>query len=268
MKKLLNLIRKNFNEAELIKITAVSVFLGIILAVGFQSNKSLNKKPLDFAQQMAQHVESFNILSRNNKRFATGFHIEVGGKVFMITNRHVCDANIDMVNPKIIQFENHLETIIAIDPIHDLCMTTSNRSSGLKLASEPAEAMERITLIGFPRGIQKTIREGRIIGDEVITVSGLKGIHTMTSTQISTPAYGGNSGSPLINAKGEVVGVLHAGNDWYALEPFMVPHRYLKAFIMNTLYQITYPDYLVSESDLSAKQVIPETNSKRTMYGR
>ncbi len=261
MRRRINSIRQKVSDHNLIRILGIVLLIAIATSI-LSLNKSIKiEKRLDFAQTMSKHVESFNILKLDNRRFATGFHMKFGNKVFMITNRHVCDSNIKVVHPKLIQFENHLETIIAIDQIHDLCMTTSNRTDGLPLSMDPPELLEVITLIGFPRGIQKTVREGRIIGDETISVLGLEGTNRTISTQISAPAYGGNSGSPVINANGEVVGVLHAGSPYFPLEPFIVPHRFLKAFILNTLLQIPYEDSIIEEASaaLNAKesQVIP-----------
>ena len=40
---------------------------------------------------IAPHVVAWHILHRDNDRFASGFHLKYKGKVYIVTNKHVCN---------------------------------------------------------------------------------------------------------------------------------------------------------------------------------
>ena len=205
----------------------------LLLVCAFLVSHGTTMIPADPKEDIAPHVVSWNILNRNNGRFATGFHLKYKGEVYIVTNKHVCDSNVQNVNSKYIQFEDYVGEIIAIDTVHDLCLVTSNRDDGLELAKKFNEEMDEIILVGFPRGIGKTIRFGHIIEEHTEFIPWIGTIASFY--QISTPAYGGNSGSPVCNIYGQVVGVLFAGAPAFPLEPFMVPLLDLVMFLENTL---------------------------------
>lgn len=207
----------------LIKLTC---FLGMFLMIQACTFTSVEFDP---AVTVAPHVTPWRSLVQENRRRATGFYITYEGSNYILTNRHVCDANKQLYGLNI-QFGNYIGKILAIDKVHDLCLVTSNREEGLILAKEPSSPLDKIYLVGFPRGLGKIIREGRIVEEITVTASWLDN-RPVRSTQISTIAYSGNSGSPLTNDKGEVVGVLFAGNPFYPTEPLMVPHRYVLSFL-------------------------------------
>lgn len=204
----------------------------LILTVFLLGSSFLQERELNPVTDVAPHVVAFKWLGKDNGRYATGFHLKYGNKTYIVTNKHVCDFNIKIYNHRYIQFDNYVGEIITISKKHDLCLVTSNREEGLELAQREAKAMEEVILVGHPRGIGKTIRNGRVIDEITIHTPWLDNKSTI-SQRISSTAYRGNSGSPVVNKHGKVVGVLFAGSPAYPTEPFIVPFRFLIEFLEN-----------------------------------
>jgi S1-C subfamily serine protease len=181
-------------------------------------------------EDIAPHVVPFKVAIMQSRNYATGFHLEYEDKVYILTNRHVCDMHLRVYRHKHIQFGDYVGEIIKIDDLHDLCLVTSNRKEGLKLANIESKPLDKVYLVGFPRGMDRVIREGRIIGEEKIFAPWLDG-QTVDTLFISTIAYGGNSGSPVTNEQGDVTGVLFAGSPLYHTEAYVVPLSYIKLFL-------------------------------------
>lgn len=207
----------------------IKAVCAVIVAILVFTAASLGRQ--DASRELSKHVVPFKLLIRGNSNFATGFHVKYKGKVYIVTNKHVCDFHNQNYQHNFIQFEEYVGEIIKISDVHDLCLVTSNRTDGLELSQSPVNNLDKVTLIGFPRGMNKVIREGRVISYEEITASWL-GFGTRVKTiYISTTTYGGNSGSPVLNSHGKVVGVLFAGDANYNTEGQAVPLEFLKAFL-------------------------------------
>jgi S1-C subfamily serine protease len=73
--------------------------------------------------------------------------------------------------------------------------------SGLLLRSEPSQAGERIYVTGYPLGMS-----------EMAITEGLISASYSNGFQFSAPISSGNSGSPVIDNRGEVVGLVTAGS--------------------------------------------------------
>ena len=206
----------------------------MVLVILFGFLNFISTREADIRYDVAPHVVSFNSLIMNNARFATGFHLKYKGEVYIMTNKHVCDLQRQIYNHDHIQFEDYVGEIIAVDTVHDLCLVTSNRKEGLSLANTPVEVMDEITIVGFPRGLPKTIRKGHVTAYIEILAPWISRVPVETFS-ISAIAYGGNSGSPVVNKYGQVVGVLFAGPMQYMTEAEIVPLFYVNSFLETVL---------------------------------
>ena len=118
------------------------------IATGFHVLDIHTRFKLNPARDIAPHVVPWKS-SLSDRISATGFHIEYNNKFYILTNQHVCvDHNKNI--PDNIRFGDYVGKIIAVDDMHDLCLVTSNRKSGLKIADEwYNEPMNEIILVGY-----------------------------------------------------------------------------------------------------------------------
>jgi S1-C subfamily serine protease len=170
----------------------------------------------------------------------SGFAITAAsGKAYIATNKHVCDAA-----PKgwvKIVTNDGMEAwkkIIYIDRKHDICLVEGDaRLAPLEMASSPAQG-DIHYIVGYPGLRPLTVSSGEFVGfasvqviddspktkdqcyGEIFDLSPVEQfffgrewvcIRTYKSYSSSAVAYGGNSGSPVVNKYGNVIGILFAG---------------------------------------------------------
>lgn len=117
----------------------------------------------------------------------------------LITNAHVVEAGrpVLAVGPVRIPLK-----VLRTDMKNDLAVLSVDvdlTSKPLPLASGEVGPGEQIFAIGNPEGLEKTISQG--------IVSGLRRKEDRDLLQITSPISHGSSGGPILNAKGEVIGV-------------------------------------------------------------
>ncbi len=157
----------------------------------------------------------------NNKPVATGFVIERNGVKYIITNVHVVenahteDGNIYVLS---ITGQKYRVSIYGGDTFYDLMVlkfldTPGPETIPLWFRQVPAKIGEPVYAIGNPTGEFPYTVSNRVISNanrimwfpdghnDYLTV---KGIGFLQSTAM---LYGGNSGSPLVDTKGKIIGI-------------------------------------------------------------
>lgn len=226
MKKILNLLKNNENSVLLL---ALSLLCVIILFVS-----SAVIRNYDIAKDyIAPNVVAFKVPFKD-QIYGTGFRLKYEGKTYIITNRHVCNVS-KMWNEKIARVDDRITEILKISKKWDLCALRTTSDSGLRLAKNQGKNMDSVILVGHPLGQPKTSEKGRIMGFESPCVNYgsffVPDIKCVKSLKITALSYGGNSGSPVTNDRGDVIGVLYAGNPAYPHYPFIVPLEGLLEFL-------------------------------------
>jgi Flp pilus assembly protein TadD len=132
----------------------------------------------------------------------SGFFITTQGEA--ITNRHVLEgatwAEIKIATGKIYP----VNLVLAEDAPGDLVRFSVNipakKVVPLSVSAVVPSAGEKIIVIGSPLGLEQTVTEG--------VVSAVRNIPEVGKIlQISAPISPGSSGSPVVNLKGEVIGI-------------------------------------------------------------
>ncbi len=116
-----------------------------------------------------------------------------------------------------------IEGITGIDPDRDLVLlkTLATRTTTLPLGNSDAiEVGEPVYAVGNPQGLEGTFSQG--------IVSSIREVGSDRLLQITAPISPGSSGGPVLNSKGEVIGVSVATFSGGQNLNFAIPSNYLK----------------------------------------
>ena len=133
----------------------------------------------------------------------SGFFINDHGDI--VTNYHViedaCSADVQLLDGDVYE----VKYVLAYDPVIDLAVLRIDLTGNdyIQTAKEPASTGDNIYTLGSSLGYTGTFSDGM-----VSTASRV--IDGVDYIQITAPISSGNSGGPLINTHGEVLGV----NTW------------------------------------------------------
>jgi S1-C subfamily serine protease len=145
---------------------------------------------------------------------AVGSGVVVVDKGLILTNLHVVNG----ASRILVTFFNGLEseaTIVSTQPESDLAVVQAQsipddlRAATLRSTKDLAEG-EHVTAVGFPFGIGPSISAGVISGTgrQYRTTDGARALSNLI--QFDAAANPGSSGGPLVNAEGEVIGIVTA----------------------------------------------------------
>lgn len=152
---------------------------------------------------LVQQVMPALVIVRGH-RFGAGAGIVWDANGLVLTNNHVVGRHHPVV---ILQNDGEYESrLIARDPDVDLALLSIDATSltPLKPASVSPRVGEMVFAFGHPWGQRNTVTRG--------IVSALVHAHNRRGDKLpvirsDTPLAPGNSGGPLVNARGEVVGI-------------------------------------------------------------
>lgn len=147
---------------------------------------------------------------RKEQGLGSGFILSSDG--YIVTNHHVVGRKgtkkyVDQVKVKLVNGKSYDAKVIGSDTTSDIALLKIKSTQKLKQVyigdSEEVEVGDFAIAIGNPFGLSSTFTMGVISskGQEIETQDGIPRIQT------DAPINPGNSGGPLLNIKGEVVGI-------------------------------------------------------------
>ena len=165
-------------------------------------NRSSSLKENSTTQEIIEKVLPQTVVIKAGKKSGTGFIID--GKEIILTNSHVVGLK-DTVDIAYSDNTSTTGSVIGRSSTIDIALIKTytpkilENSAPFCYGGNP-QIGEDVIAIGNPIGLGTTITKG--------IVSGLRGSGIKKQIQTDTPVNPGNSGGPLVNNKGEIIGVV------------------------------------------------------------
>jgi putative serine protease PepD len=146
-------------------------------------------------------------------RGATGSGFVLDRQNHVITNNHVVEDATGAGELKVVDSNGtkHAASIVGRSPVYDLAVLRVSGTTGLRPAAIGSSSRLRVgdtvVAIGSPLGLSSTVTSGIVSAiDRPVTTGGSNGSY-IDALQTDAAINPGNSGGPLVNMRGQVVGV-------------------------------------------------------------
>ena len=177
------------------------------------------------------------------------------GSGFFIDERHVVTAAhvVEDATELSIQTESQAAlaaTVLDLDIGHDVALLRTEPQSGLaplRLREQEVRQASELAVIGFPLGVHSPqISDGIVSGSSEPVEYADRVVESVFTTNAST--NGGNSGGPVVDRFGEVIGLVSGGVEWAgapdALRPvegvnYIVPATTIAPFVTEWAFHPT-----------------------------
>jgi S1-C subfamily serine protease len=163
----------------------------------------------------------------------SGFFIDKRG--YILTNHHVIESEVD---PKYEGYsrlfirlsespagERIPAKVVGYDKTFDLALIKTEITPDYIFGGWSGQTLtpgDRIYAIGSPAGLEKTITSG------IISAMGRRLLQVGDSMQVDVPLNPGNSGGPLLDEKGDLIGIVFAGMQQFEGLNFAVPYSWVE----------------------------------------
>lgn len=199
--------------------------------------------------------------------YSTGTGFMLPGRQLVVTNNHIVQDNREVV-VRGEQLPKQLATVVYADPKYDLAFLRMQDPFGVDLEQvvlgddEALSEGDVVVSIGHPFGLEFSITQG-------VVSNASREVENIRFLQHDAALNPGNSGGPLINREGAIVGINTLGVEQGDNIGFSLPVGYLKRALLD--YQAAKPgikvrceacDNVVSEQEVENKQYCPHCGAK------
>lgn len=199
------------------------------------------------------------VLSMTSNGGGTGFAVQgASGTNYIMTNRHVCEVQVNgVIRVKVADEKPIFRKVIFMDSIHDLCLVEGVEGLSPVNIGSNQDKGDFLFVVGHPGLRQLTTSQGEYIGRKIVELEydvikredcpgevmelpliwqvllGKEYLCVRQYEALATSAviYPGNSGSPVVNKFGNLIGVAFAGSNSQERDNFIVPLRYVVAVL-------------------------------------
>lgn len=187
-------------------------------SLGAQPARTSDVRPAGSVAAIAQAVlpSVVSISVRAGSQGDSGTGVIIRSEGYILTNNHVIAPAADGAGEISVQFNNSKSAAAAIvgrDPKSDLAVIKVQGASGLSAARLGSSANlvvgDPVVAIGSPLGLNQTVTSGIVSAKDrpVAAGQGSGGGSVIDAIQTDAAINPGNSGGPLVNNRGEVVGI-------------------------------------------------------------
>lgn len=157
-------------------------------------------------------VQVFVFKNNTLLQHGTAFFVTFQLRTFLVTNKHVCEGGDYLMINQVVTYA------ISTSPNSDLCIIKTGNRPGLFINAEESSITQLVYSSGFG-GNSYTYKNGRV----------------KSQTELYLKVIPGDSGSPVVNADGRVIGVIsHYALD-HSVYAWMVSYKALTAFLDSQL---------------------------------
>jgi len=234
-------------------VSKIIILLVSILTIG-ASASAKTSRPKTIADMKETSVRIIDVKMKSG---GTGSILQSTEKAtYILTNKHVCRL-IEQGGNVLYKDEMTKITHYKKFPEHDLCLIRieANLKVSLKISQDPAKVSDVSIVSGHPnllphlssQGHLSEIKEIELLAGVIpcegkegenplfcIFLGGMPVITKLEAQLISNLVMPGSSGSAVFNTKGEVIGVVFAGNGEGLSYGYMVPQLPLLYFTQNS----------------------------------
>lgn len=149
--------------------------------------------------------------------------------------------------------------VVASDPEHDLVLLSVDGLEAAPLTvadSEQVAIGDAVYVVGNPQGLEGTFSAG--------IVSGIRKVGEDSLLQITAPISPGSSGGPVLNAKGEVIGVAVATFKGGQNLNFAIPSQYLLALIPAIKAPLAFPEAAKATKGKKKTSILDDVGGRST----
>lgn len=173
-----------------------------------QQNIAVYKKALPSVVNITSTAVAFDFFYGPVPQQGQGSGFILNKEGLILTNNHVIN-NAQRVEVKLSNKHTYKAQVLAVDKNHDLALLKISNAPDLVPAvlsdSRGLVVGQRVYAIGNPFGLQGTMTRGII--SAIRSIRGPQGNPIEDAIQTDASVNPGNSGGPLLNSRGEVIGI-------------------------------------------------------------
>jgi putative serine protease PepD len=192
------------------RISASTPALGSVPATGGTAPASNGTVAGAAAAAMPSTVD-IRVVTSQGVAEGSGVILTADGAV--LTNNHVVASSGGTITVTLADGSEHTATVVGTSPSYDLAVLRMQNVSGLTAAtlgkSADLQVGQQVVAIGSPQGLTGTVTSGIVSAlNRTVGVQGEDGSAVVyNGLQTDAPINQGNSGGPLVNLDGQLVGI-------------------------------------------------------------